>query len=481
MKTRLVVFLLTALLVFTTPASAETIRTYNCAYGNEACEILADKYPDLNEERWIYDPSTKYLTTAEYAAPLQTRSFNWDVFTIDLNYVDARLLMEKGFLCDLSDNAEIRSYIEQMHPSVAAQCMHNGKVYALPEVYWQPQSLLFIDMENWLAAGYTQEDIPSTFGDYLNFCEGYVERCEQDPDFEYVIDVFDNDDYDKSSWPGYFLNLFMRNYTYQCSYANVPLRFNDPTVIELMERIESISARLYQLQNKGATESYNPLCLFTTIFPGWAQLDDTRVGLRLSADQPQLIPMSMSLTVVNAATQNPELAADFAAALFQAKIDAFAEKAATVFQDAEPVQRQSFEQIYSYALNMVSLCEHRLSSDDATLSEIITAGDPAAYVEAEAKLRAMEDWEVRDELAYWKRVVESQLEEQWVFSPDDLAIYQSHVNALYFVEPSIFDITSESVNNYSMMWNQFCNGILSAREFCEQLDHIAWMMEMENQ
>lgn len=475
--------LIALLLVFVTltaSASAETLRVYKISWADKAQARLAEKHPGLRIKTWDGNAATDYLTTAEFAAPLQTRSFDWDVFDLNCSYVDAQLLMEKGFLLDLSFSADVRDIISRLHPSIAAQCVRDGKIYALPLVYPQPLYLEFVDMDNWLAAGYTAADIPSTFSGYLDFIERCIERYEQDPDFEYMIVGFSSDDYNKKSWLHFLTTLFLQQHECQYGYANEPLRFHDPAIIAIMERIEALCDRLWALGPRMASDAYDPPCLFTG-FPGWNRLAETRVDLRLSEDQPRLTPMNLTLTAVNAATDKPQLAADFLVAQLMVELELFPNRAAMLFQDAETVRNPDFDEFYTHSLNMIALCEHRLSGDDTPISAYIIPTEDTSYESMAARLLSEEDWQVEQKLDYWRSFSASLLEQEWLISEADLAAYQAIADELYFTRPSIFDMTQETQTSSDMLWNQFCDGLISAREYCEQLDRMAWMMAMENQ
>lgn len=471
--------LLLVFLTLTVSASAETLRTYGISWVDYAQERLTEKYPNLTIETWDGD-GTQYLTTAEFAVPLQTRSFNWDVFELEAEYVDAQLLMEKGFLLDLSAYENVRKVIDRLHPSIAAQCMRDGKIYALPRLDREPAYLMYVDMDNWLAAGYTPADIPGTFPELLDFMERCIERYEQEPDFEYLIVGFNSEFYNKKSWPRYLTTLFSYNHSFQCSYAGEPLRYNDPAVVEIVERIESICDRLWALGPRLASDDFDPPCLLTD-FPGWERLAETRVDLRLSEDQPRLTPMFLTLTAVNAATDKPELAADFLVAQLMTEVALFPEFGAMLFQDAEPVRNPQFDEFYPHSLNMIALCEHRLAGDDTPISEYIIQADDTDYERMAARFRDMDDLQVEEQLAYWRKFNASMLKQEWLVSGEDLAAYKAIADEIYFIEPDIFSTTQETQTSSDMLWVQFCDGLLSAREYCEKLDRMAWMMEMENQ
>ena len=470
--------LLLVFLTVTASAAAETLRTYGISWTEAARKRMANQYPNLKIEIWEGD-GAEYLTTAEFAAPLLTRTFNWDVFYLEAAYVDAQLLMEKGFLLDLSSYEKIRDIISRLHPSIADQCMRDGKIYALPLLDREPSYLQYVDMDNWLAAGYTAADIPSTFPGYLDFIEDYIERCGREPDFGYAIEGFSSEDYNPKSWPHFLTTLFHQNYECQRSYADEPLRYNDPAVVEIMERIEALCDRLWALGPRMTTDAYDLPCLFTGRFPGWDRLAETRVDLRLSEDQPRLTPMHLRMTAVNAATDKPTLAADFLVAQFMTELELFPEFGAMLFEDAEPVRNPQFDEFYAHSLNMAALCEHRLAGDDTPISEYIIPG-VSSYEDTAARFRDMDDWKVEDQLTYWRNFNASLLEQEWLVSGASLAAYQAIVDEIDFIEPDLFDTTQETQTSSDRLWNQFCDGLISAREYCEQLDRMAWMMEMEN-
>ena len=65
-------------------------------------------------------------------------------------------------------------------------------------------------------------------------------------------------------------------------------------------------------------------------------------------------------------------------------------------------------------------------------------------------------------------------------SSEQLQSYQSYVDALYFPVPGIFFRGTDEGWTMAQMQDQFAAGLLSAQEFVQKMDHLAEMVEMEN-
>ena len=77
----------------------------------------------------------------------------------------------------------------------------------------------------------------------------------------------------------------------------------------------------------------------------------------------------------------------------------------------------------------------------------------------------------------WESLAES--EYRYLISPEDLQLYRTYGENLFFQQPSIFDPSTENGMNMKQFRERFANGELSAKQFVSRLDELAWMLEME--
>lgn len=472
--------MLLALMMLTATASAETLRLYLA----RAPETFTAAHPEVEIVHQDNERDPEYYTTAEFSGPMMTREFNWDVFCLFAEKADAHLLMEKGYLLDLSGSEVIRDAVARMHPAIAEQCMLDGKIYAVPEYFRESDHILMVNMDCWEEAGYTQADIPQSFPAFLDFIEAYVTRRENDPDLTInVLGVLDDYMYGPSTYPTWLVTTLLDSYMDQVNEAGEALRFNDPELESLLERVMAVSKRIYALEPSKSSERIEPGLFGVTGGIDWSDLRQARVDLRIREDQPSLFTGYLTLTAVSAMTQNPELAIEL---VEDALLEMWRDAAVLVYADAEPILNPSYEDNRREAQNMLALIAHVLAGDDTPYTEYFDmdfddpsnwgGNYPAVVANYYDENRAFDILEMKD---YFERMLENT--PRYIMSPEDLAAYKEFAQGLSISGPSVFDTTSNSYSNFWKLIRQLTDGLISAHEFCQEADRIAWMMEMENQ
>lgn len=471
---------LLALMTLTSTASAETLRLYL----TRAPETFIKAHPEVEIVHQDNERDPDYYTTAELSGPMMTREFNWDVFPLYVDRADAHLLMEKGYLMDLSGSEVIRDAVARMHPAIAEQCMYDGKIYAVPEYFRESDNILMVNMKCWEEAGYTPEDIPQSFSALLDFIEAYVTRRENDPDLTInVSGVLDDYMYGPETYPRWLVTMLLDSYMDQVNYAGEPLRFNDPELESLLERTMAVSKRIYALEPSKSSEMIEPGLFGVPGFTDWTELQRTRVDLRIREDQPSLFTGYLKLTAVSVTTKNPELAIEL---VEDSLMELWPDSAVLVYADAEPVVNTTYEDTRRHCQNMIALIDHVLADDHTPYTEYFDmdfddlsnwgSNYPAVVANYYDENRAFDLLETREN---FQRSLEGT--PKYIMSPEALTVYKNLAQGLYLSGPSVFDTTSESSSNFWKLIRQLTDGLISPHEFCQEADRIAWMMTMENQ
>ena len=474
------IVLLLILLSLTAPACAETLRLCGVAEP----KAFTDAHPEV---AFIHaDPSTQtYATTAEFSAPMLTREFNWDVFTMYTDKADAHLLMEKGYLLDLSGSEVIRDAVARMHPAIAEQCMYNGKIYAVPAYFRvEDNAVLMISPDGWAEAGYTLEDIPHSYPAFLDLLEDFLTRRENDPNLTVnVSNQIDDYLYGPEKYARWMVGLLLDNHIAQTLHAGEALRFDDPALASLLERTLAICERIYALEPTKSEGYAGEPALFSShmgLSLDWLALQQYHVDLRLREDQPTLITCFMTLTAVSAATENPALAVELVEGTL-GEIWPYAD--VLLYTDAEPIVNPDYETSIRDLQNMLALIDRLLADDHTPYTDYfdlnVSSQTLTHYPAVVANFETMDAWELLERRDYFERGLER--ESPYHFPPEQLAAYQTFAPGLYIPGPTVFDTSSDSSSNFFKLTRQLTDGLISAHEFCQQADRIAWMMAMENQ
>ena len=480
--------LLLALMCLTGAASAETLRLFDVsptdAFRASHTDVTVITNRDADLRLFYYG--------MELNNQLLSGSFQWDAFEVPSTYANLPLLYEKGYLLDLSGSEVIRDLIARVHPDIAALCTYDGHIYGVP-TYIMAQGGLpkTVWPEMWLSAGYTQEDIPQTFGAYLDFIDGWLDRREDDPNLTLnVFAQYEPTNYDIHSYSGRLVDELLDSYIDQTLYAGKPLRFDDPELIPLLDKARVVGERVFTYEPT-KTDSNSNYGLFGGAIGEleYSQLEAWQVDLRIHEDQPTIMRFLLHVSGVYAGTANPELAIaaveDYAldrihderSSLFHAQME-------MLFMDAQPVRNEQYDRVMRLDQNRLSMCEHQLNGDDTPYTAYVDMTDLDAYRDSLAifasKLQTMKESELRDEIAGIREAMAEYQAYEYTFSPEDLAAWKQYAQHLYFPGPYAFT-TDEGYANFQKLKKQFVDGLIDARQLANELDRIAWMMEMENQ
>ena len=475
--------LLLALLTLTGAASAETLRLYQV--------VPADDFPSQHPGVTLYtnyaDDVRFFYGVMELHNALLAGTFDWDVFETFTHETDLRLLMEKGYLLDLSGSEIVRDYVARLYPDIAAQCVLDGKIYAVPmDGIWDESGPKLVWPEKWQEAGYTEADIPQTFGAYLDFIDAWLDRREDDPGL--TLNVFADFTpfvYDIHSYSGRLVDELLDSHIAQLVYAGQPLSFSDPDLIPLLEKAKAVGERIFRFEPT-KTDSNSNFGLFGYSNMSFEEQARWQANLRIHEDQPLLQSYFLPMTAVYAGTSNPELAiaAVESSLLRYLSEEVHQARIAMMRTDAQPVLNPNYEPQQRLKQNYIDMCERRLAGDDTPYTEYIDMtgldeywGNMSYFA---GELKTMSEADIRDEIARRREDMAWYKRYEYSVSPEFLAAWRQHAQHLYFPGPNIFT-ADEGYENFKSLKKQFVDGLISARQLANELDRIAWMMEMENQ
>lgn len=465
--------LLLAMTVLAANASAETLRFY----ATNVPQALLDAHPGLTIVQTDFERDRAFTTTSEFAGALLTRSFNWDLLTVSTNQVDTDLLMEKGYLLDLSDSEIIRDAVSRMYPFIQERCMHNGRIYAVPhsiEIVRPDAQIASEIMED---LGYSEADVPQTFPALLDFIEAYLDRRDTDPDLDYcVVANLDDSYYHEHFYARYLTQQLLESHIRQCLYAGVPIRFHTPELVALLERTRALADRIltYEPVRPSASGLFWPGIIGSRSALG----QNYSISCRLSEDQPKLQIAYVTLSAAYAATESPELAIE---ALEDLLPDLWDVDKTYLFMDAEPMLNPSFPSDNTHCLNVISLIEHRIAEDKSPWAEYVDLTYGAFnYDHIFSELWQGSALEAEGMLERWQRTLQMIERQQWYVSPEALEAYRLTASDLFLQGPSVFADSSEGQQNFNTLQRQFSDGLISAEQFAQQADRIAEMIELEN-
>ena len=115
-----------------------------------------------------------FVRTNELLNALISGGFAYDVFTVSSASFDVGLLMDKGYCADLSAFPGVREAVEGMYPAFAGLVCRDGGIYGIP--YGCSLSYLSYCPDAWAELGWSAEDVPDSFPEFLSLLERWLDQ-----------------------------------------------------------------------------------------------------------------------------------------------------------------------------------------------------------------------------------------------------------------------------------------------------------------
>ncbi len=393
-----------------------------------------------------------YYNTKQILNDFITGKMPYDVLTLSTDSFDIYSLMEKGYLAPVTDNESIQSAMESMYAPFREQLSYEGVLYGVP--YGCSISYYAYDPDAWVAAGFTAEDVPTSFTSYLDFLERWVIRIQENPEDDIrVCGYFDEEQYGVHSYTLYLVQLLMDQHILQSNYSKQPLRFDTDAFKALLERCQSIGKDLYASE-PAQNGTYS---LFTDASSLHALL--YYVPLRLTEDQPILVKATISAGFINICSQEIELSKEYLGQKLQDMNDG---DAVYFYPEAQPVEDENQKRLAEALADTIAGLETELNSDNLTEEE-------RAAMNERLEAKKTQYAKVTDPAGMYD------------ISPEDLEIYKQYGDRLYFQGPSVFDLNTEDGQRVRRLEEQYALGEITTDQFVKELDHLAQMLELENE
>ena len=428
---------------------------------NKGYQDFVSQHPEIALQPW---EGILFNNTGELLSALLTKTFNSDIFSLSTYTVDYQQIMKKGYLLDLSQSRIISEVIGRMHPSIAAQAMMDGKVYAIPE------SISFDYMEviqsGWAQAGLSEADVPDSFPAFLDFLERWCDRAEASGEQNIRVNMmWDWDLYNEDTYPYWLTRHLISSYVLQKQYAGEPLTFDEPELRGLLERCQEVGRRLYSLEPR--IEGDIPQGVYYALFESglqmaWPQRMAYVLNFRLNEAQPKLMKAWMSMSSVNALTEIPELCIELLEKIVTAPESSNKWTSTLLYQDAEPKLNPDYESSAAHWDDMLKITQEKLADPGLPLDE---------RQEYEERLRIYEIY-----VAQYATDAK-----KYRMSPSQLAEYKQYADGLFFPPPGVFNSSSESFNTLDTLQKQFGARVITTDQFLSELGRIARIVELENQ
>lgn len=408
---------------------------------------LASEYPQTMEE----------LTTA-----MVSGTGSMDVLCLTTSYNPVERLIDKGYAADLSGYPELMAVAGRMDPRFTQSVMRDGKLYALPVAL--STNTLGVNAEAMEKLGLTESDLPATWLEFLDFAANYYY------------------DYGEENADVALMDLNMRRSLFQMirdQYVAAQLRdtgsvsFDTPLFRKLMQALEAIDfAELDPYEVKGdkiwegndANEFYEKQQLFTRYSEASPRaMDQSGYGrsnqpliLRLDSETEPVLPVSMTVMIVNPRSTRMDQAAAYLTA-YAGHYDAETENIMFFPDQNDPVPNSYYEvQKQSY--------EESLRDVDSRIEK--------ADESEKASLR-----ETREQIQGYLDELENQ---RMSVTEEMIQAYREQVAPYLYVTPQTPLTNPESSNELDTLTSQYLDHAIDLDTYIREMNQRVRMMMLED-
>lgn len=408
---------------------------------------LASEYPQTMEE----------LTTA-----MVSGTGSMDVLCLTTSYNPVERLIDKGYAADLSGYPELMAVAGSMDPRFTQSVMRDGKLYALPVAL--STNTLGVNAEAMEKLGLTESDLPATWMEFLDFAANYYY------------------DYGEENADVALMDLNMRRPLFQMirdQYVAAQLRdtgsvsFDTPLFRKLMQALEAIDfTELDPYEVKGdkiwegndANEFYEKQQLFTRYSEASPRaMDQSGYGrsnqpliLRLDSETEPVLPVSMTVMIVNPRSTRMDQAAAYLTA-YAGHYDAETENIMFFPDQNDPVPNSYYEvQKQSY--------EESLRDVDSRIEK--------ADESEKASLR-----ETREQIQGYLDELENQ---RMSVTEEMIQAYREQVAPYLYVTPQTPLTNPESSNELDTLTSQYLDHAIDLDTYIREMNQRVRMMMLED-
>ncbi len=392
-----------------------------------------------------------YQSTEELASDLLLREIKCDILSLGGVFIDERIIADKGYVVDLSGSEVIKKEISRMHPFIQQMVIRDGRIIGVPDrISFRFISIL---MDVWEEAGYTEEDIPHTFPEFLDFLDAFAERLADDPGAGFCVrDFWAEDLYSETDYSEWLLKLLFDEYVREKLFAEEPMRFADKELIDLMNRCKEVGHKLYLYEPMNQGKS-----LFEETQSNRWPKNATFLSLPINESQPNLITCDIEIFGVSSLSQQQDIAIE----LLEYMVSDLEESFSVYFySDAEPMMNPDYEKSKAHWKELVEKTEKKLENKHI---------DIATRDDLETDLKRYQDY------------LNGMDEEKYLVSEEQLEQYQSYIPYMYVYHNTKFSDVTGIDWEIKQILKRFAAGQITAENALKELDQKAWMMEMEDQ
>lgn len=419
--------------------------------GSDTHRNFAKAHPEISVE--VAGDYSNDLETLTQAMVSDTNPY--DVLFLSLNYMPVDRLLQKGYCADLTDDEALMDAARSMYPQFGEILMKDGRLYGLPvDAGAYTRS---VNMEAWEALGLTEDDLPRTLLDLMEFTANWA--------FDYGDEYSEYDLFDWVYQPS-FLSMILSEYLTYIQKKEGKIVFNTPEFEELLRAFEDINFKeLEQLHDQNEEIDTGKVIFmdYTEVLPlsSIQYMSDDFRPLYLSVAEGEEPSLSVNTTVM---IINPKTTRMEEARTYMEYYVTHLPKdtgAITFFQGTpEPVESPYYARQKKQTEKKIASAKERLEK----------AGE-----ENKAS--------IRDEIGYLEEDLKYLERNRYSVSAEQIRYYQQTMLPMLYVERqnALYSGNQTAMTEIKTLINQYIEGAISRDRLIRELEGRIRLMQLEDE
>lgn len=378
--------------------------TYDTQAANDAIFEMSNARNDISvvlQQDWY--------SNVDLLQTMINRDGHTDIFVMRYDENAFKAVRDRGYLPDLSDNAQLSGYIDRMYPYLQDAAKKDGKLIAIPVSV--NAGGIKLNMAAWKKLGGTEAELPKTWDEFLDWIMTLPKRLEGT---EYKLV---NPYTDFSQLRSLIGDALMTSYQLVMDRKGEDYSFNTPLLKNLLQRIADIDYEALGIPRELKQEDYNDIDGYST---GEILLESSSYGmgidsydpmvplaLSFSKDEDPVVPVTVYAGFVNPYSEHPEEAKELLALILK---NLNLQMQYVLFTDkTEPIE-------YSYAADSRKWHEQYMTE----LQESLEKAEDGNKALIEEQIRQEEkDWEQQE---HWLWLVSQEMMDAYLKCQEKFAI-----------------------------------------------------------
>lgn len=419
--------------------------------GSDTHRNFAKAHPEISVE--VAGDYSNDLETLTQAMVSDTNPY--DVLFLSLNYMPVDRLLQKGYCADLSGDEALMDVARSMYPQFGEILMKDGKLYGLPVD--ASASTYSVNMDAWEALGLTEDDLPKTLLDLMEFTANWA--------FDYGDDYSEYFLFDWVNQSSFF-SMILSEYLTYIQKKEGKIIFNTPEFEELLRAFEDINFKeLEQLHDQNESMDMEKVIFqsYTSVLPlsNFQYMDENYRPLYLSVAEGEEPSLSVTTTVmiINPKTTRMEEAKTYME--YYVTHLPKDEGAITFFQGTpEPVESPYYARQKKETEKQIANAKERLEK---------------ASEENKAS--------IRDEISSLEEDLKYLEQNRYSISAERIQYYQQTMLPMLYVERQnvLYSGNQTAMTEISTLINQYIEGAIPRDRLIRELEGRIRLMQLEDE